>query len=148
MKQERQALILEIIAKEEIETQGQLQEALGAHGVNVTQATLSRDVRELRLSKETRENGLYCYAVPKKNAEDHSQRLKKILKECVISYDLAQNFLVIHTLPGLASAAGSALDNMEIEGLVGTLAGDDTVFLAMRNVQSAEKLYEEIRELL
>ena len=75
-------------------------------------------------------------------------RLKKIVKECVLSYDVAQNILVIKTLPGLAQAAGSTLDGMEIPGLVGTIAGDDTAFLAMKDADSAIKLYHEIEQLL
>ena len=148
MKQERQNAILELVALQEIETQNQLQEALAARGIQTTQATLSRDIRDLGLWKELSPSGSYHYAPPRQGRENHDLRLRKIFKESVISYETAQNLMVIKTLPGLASAACSALDGMEISGLVGSLAGDDTAFLAMRDVAAARALYEEIHKLL
>ncbi|MCR5090197.1 MAG: arginine repressor [Oscillospiraceae bacterium] len=148
MKQERQSAIMDIISKNEIETQNQLLEALERRGIRTTQATLSRDIRDMRLSKETGADGSYHYTASKAGSENHTQRLNKIFRESVVSYDIAQNLLVIRTLPGLASAACSALDGMEIEGLIGTLAGDDTAFLAMRDEKAARMFLEEIRNLL
>lgn len=147
MKSNRQNVILEIISNEEIETQNQLMHALELRGIRTTQATLSRDIRDMHLTKEASPNGGYHYVATKRNIGDQVIRLRKIFRESVVSYDIAQNLFVIHTLPGLASAACSAIDCMEVEGLVGTLAGDDTAFLAMRNNEAAAALYEEIQNL-
>ncbi len=148
MKLGRQSVIMEIISERDIETQNQLMEALAERGVKSTQATLSRDIRDMRLVKELGPKGNYRYvAAAKQDKPDLDQRLKKIFKESVVSYDLAQNILVIKTLPGLANGACSALDGMEIDGLVGTLAGDDTAFLAMKDNASATNLYKEIDQL-
>jgi transcriptional regulator of arginine metabolism len=148
LKNNRQTVILEIIATEEIETQNQLMHALERHGIKTTQATLSRDIRDMHLTKETVPGGGYRYVSVRRDTDDHLLRLRKIFKESVVSYDIAQNLFVIRTLPGLASAACSAMDAMKVEGLVGTLAGDDTAFLAMRDNAAAQRLYEEIRNLL
>lgn len=148
MKPGRQNAILEIIAEKDIETQNQLMQELAARGVKSTQATLSRDIKDMRLVKELGPSGNYRYVVAAKaETTDLDMRLKKILRESLVSYDVAQNLLVIRTLPGLASAACSAFDSMEIENLVGTLAGDDTAFLAMRDKDSAVKLYHEIETI-
>lgn len=148
MKPGRQNAILEIISEKDIETQNQLMQELAARGVKSTQATLSRDIKDMRLVKELGPSGNYRYVVAAKTeTTDLDMRLKKILRESLVSYDVAQNLLVIRTLPGLASAACSAFDNMEIENLVGTLAGDDTAFLAMRDKESAVKLYHEIETI-
>ena len=149
MKRARQNIILEIIAAKDIETQNQLMQALSELGVKSTQATLSRDIKELRLVKELTSDGKYRYvAASRDEFTDFDLRLKKIFRECVTTYATAQNLLVIKTLPGLAPAACAALDGMEIDGLVGTLAGDDTAFLAMRDVESAEAFENEIEKLL
>ena len=149
MKMDRQNVIMEIITKQDIETQNQLLEALAARGVKSTQATLSRDIRDMRLIKELEPNGQYRYGmVASQDNADLGARLKKIFKECVLSYDLAQNILVIKTLPGLAQAAGSTLAGMDIPGLVGTIAGDDTAFLALKDPDAAVKLYHELEQLL
>ena len=149
MKLDRQNVIMEIITKQDIETQNQLLEALAARGVKSTQATLSRDIRDMRLIKELGPNGNYRYVqAAKPEQDDSSERLRKILKESLVSFDLAQNLLVIKTLPGLAPAACSAIDGMHIENLVGTLAGDDTAFLAMRDNESALRFYHQIETIL
>ena len=148
MKPGRHNAILEIISEKDIETQNQLMQELAARGVKSTQATLSRDIKDMRLVKELGPSGNYRYVVAAKTeTTDLDMRLKKILRESLVSYDVAQNLLVIRTLPGLASAACSAFDSMEIENLVGTLAGDDTAFLAMRDKESAVKLYHEIETI-
>lgn len=148
MKPSRQSVILEIIEQQNIETQNQLLEALALRGIKSTQATLSRDIKDMRLVKELGPSGSYRYTAPvRTEQEDLSPKLKNIFRESLISYDLAQNILVIKTLPGLASASCSALDKMEIEGLVGTIAGDDTAFLAMRDNEHAKRLYHEIEQL-
>ena len=149
MKPGRQSVILEIISERDIETQHQLMQALAERGIKSTQATLSRDIKDMRLVKELGPNGNYRYVqAAKPEQDDSSERLRKILKESLVSFDLAQNLLVIKTLPGLAPAACSAIDGMHIENLVGTLAGDDTAFLAMRNNDSALRLYHEIETIL
>ena len=148
MKNDRQSIILEIIEKDEIETQFQLLEALRIRGIQTTQATLSRDIKDMHLVKEAGHNGNYRYVAARKTISDHDQRLRNIFKECVVSYDVAQNLFILRTLPGLASAACSAIDGMEVDGLVGTLAGDDTAFLAMRDNDAAQALFQEIRMLL
>ena len=149
MKSARQEKIIEIISSRDVETQSQLIEELSACGIRSTQATLSRDIKELRLVKELTSDGKYRYvAASRDEFTDYDLRLKKIFRECVTTYATAQNLLVIKTLPGLAPAACAALDGMEIDGLIGTLAGDDTAFLAMRDVVSAEAFENEIEKLL
>ncbi|MBQ6756710.1 MAG: arginine repressor [Oscillospiraceae bacterium] len=144
MKNLRQKKILEIIAEKEVETQNQLIEELNSVGVHATQATVSRDIKELRLVKELTTHGTYRYMPPSEDVENHSERLRKIFHECVTSYTCAQNIVVIKTLPGLASAACSAIDRMDIEKLAGSLAGDDTAFIAMMDVKSAGELCDLI----
>ena len=148
MKEKRQQLILEIIARENVETQGQLQAALREAGVECTQATLSRDIKELRLVKELNQLGTYRYVAPAGEIADHSDKLRSIFQQCVISIDRAQNIVVLKTLPGLASAACSAIDGMEVPRLVGSLAGDDTAFLAMQDNGSAEEFCKVLREFI
>ena len=149
MKSSRQTKILEIIANQDIETQHQLMEALREHGVKSTQATVSRDIKELRLIKELSPHGRYRYvAVGRDELVDYDQRLRKIFRESVTSYAVAQNLIVLRTLPGLAAAACSTLDGMNIHDLVGTIAGDDTAFLAMRDNEAADRFCHEIEEML
>lgn len=148
MKTSRQSLIMQIIAEEDIETQAQLIQALAQRGVSSTQATLSRDIKELQLVKELGSNVKYHYVVSgKSKSSDRELRLRKIFRESVTSYNVAQNIIVIKTLPGLASAACSTLDSMHIESLAGTLAGDDTAFLAMKDNKAAEDFCHEIEEM-
>ena len=147
MKSTRKNVILEIVASQDIETQNQLMQELSKRGIKSTQATLSRDIKELRLVKEL-SGGHYRYTVPSQTGSaEHSERLRKIFREGVISCDTAMNLIVLKTLPGLAQAASSAMDSMDIPALVGTVAGDDTVFMAMRDIKSAEAFCEEVRKL-
>ena len=149
MKSKRQQEILRIISKTDIETQDHLLAELRACGVKATQATISRDIKELRLVKEQTPGGAYRYTQAAGSAERNtSGRLLNIFREGVISFDLAQNIVVVKTMPGLASAAGAALDGMEIDGFVGSLAGDDTVLIIMRTNDAAETFYNEIQSLL
>ena len=149
MKSARQETILAIIAEENIETQNQLMDALAQRGVKSTQATLSRDIRDLHLVKELSPEGIYRYtAGGKESVFDHDTRLKKIFRESIVDYAVAQNLVVIKTLPGLAAAACSTLDGMSIPHLVGTIAGDDTAFLAMKDNAAAEYFCSEIEMLL
>ena len=149
MKSYRQEKILEIITTQEIETQNQLIDALAKEGVASTQATLSRDIRELRLVKELGANGKHKYVSPSEGGVmNYAERLRTIFRESVTSLACAQNIVVIKTLPGLADAACSTLDSMNIPHLVGTIAGDDTAFLAMKDNASAEHFCLEIEKLL
>ncbi|MCQ2451958.1 MAG: arginine repressor [Oscillospiraceae bacterium] len=149
MKNIRQSAILELIANHPIETQGQLIEALANVGIISTQATVSRDIRELHIYKELTPDGTYRYAAsPKKQKQNHSARLQAIFRECVTSCVCAQNIIVIKTLPGLAQAACSAIDSMEIDSLAGTLGGDDTAFLCMYTSEKAKEFSEEIKSML
>ena len=149
MKTSRQEKILEIIERETIETQNQLMDALAAEGMKSTQATLSRDIRDLHLVKELTADGVYRYVAGGRDGVfDHDTRLKKIFRESVVDYAVAQNIVVIKTLPGLADAACSTLDSMNIPNLVGSIAGDDTAFVAMKDNASAERFCTEIEKLL
>lgn len=149
MKSQRQAKILEIIANKNIETQEQLLAELQAEGFRGTQATISRDIKELRIVKELTSLGTYRYTISASDlGSSFSARLNTIFRECVISFDYAQNIIVVRTLPGLASAAGSAIDAMNLHSIVGTLAGDDTVMIVMRDTNAAATLCGEIKGLL
>lgn len=149
MKTQRQAKIMEIISTQNVETQEQLLAALQREGFRGTQATISRDIKELRIVKELSSLGTYRYTAPSSEMDGtFSTRLNTIFRECVVSFDYAQNIIVIRTLPGLASAAGSALDSMNISSVVGTLAGDDTVMVVMRDNNCAAALCGEIKQLL
>ena len=149
MKSQRQSKILEIIAKRNIETQEQLLTALQQEGFGGTQATISRDIKELRIVKELTGLGTYRYTTSSNEMTGtFSSRLNTIFRECVIGFDYAQNIIVVRTLPGLASAAGSAIDAMNMSLVVGTLAGDDTVMVVMRDTNSAAAFCGEIRSLM
>ena len=150
MKNERQAMILQIISENRIETQNQLIRALQENGVRSTQATVSRDIRELRLVKEPDEDGVSRYVCPAEPTAlpDHSERLRTIFHESVSSCCCAQNLVVVRTLSGLANAACTAIDSMDVEGMAGSLAGDDTIFLAMIDNAAAERFCRELQELI
>ena len=149
MKNNRQTMILDIIAKENVETQEQLLEHLRQRGITSTQATISRDIKELHLIKEPVGQGVYRYAVSVNRARlNVADKLRTIFKESITSVDSAQNMVVIKTLSGLAGGACEALDHMDIAGLVGSLAGENTVFLVMKDTDAAELFCQEIREML
>ena len=148
MKSKRQAKIMEIISTTNVETQEQLLHELDEAGFRCTQATISRDIKELRIVKELTNLGTYRYTTSAKEVPaTFSNRLNTIFRECVTRYDYAQNIVVIHTLPGLASAAASAIDAMGMSVVVGTLAGDDTVMVVMRDNNSAAQFCGEISHL-
>ena len=149
MKSSRQNEILNIIESTNVETQEELREALRARGYNATQATISRDIKQLHLVKERSGGGHSHYArSARKHNSDVEARLRTIFKESVTSFDVAQNIVVVNTMPGLASAACSALDAMEIDKLVGTLAGDDTAILIMRTNDAAAEFCSEMHNML
>ena len=149
MKNNRQSMILEIISQENIETQEQLLARLQERGIVSTQATISRDIKQMHLIKEPVGQGVYKYAVSGNRTKlNFAEKLRTIFRESITSIEYAQNIVVLKTMPGLASAACSALDNMDISYMVGSLAGDDTAFLVMRDMESAEIFCEEIKEML
>ena len=149
MKTQRQAKIMEIISTKDIETQEQLLEELQNAGFYSTQATISRDIKELRVVKELTSLGTYRYTTSvREGTGTFSARLNTIFRECITNYDYAQNMVVIKTMPGLASAAASAVDAMNMSVVIGTLAGDDTVFLVMRDSNAAAAFCGEIKNLL
>ena len=149
MKTNRQSKILEIIESADIETQEQLLEELKQAGIVSTQATISRDIKQMHLVKIPAGGGRYKYAVSEQKMKlNFADRLRTIFRQSVISIDSAQNIVVIKTMPGLASAACSALDSMDISYVVGSLAGDDTAFLVMRTGDAAAEFCEEIRAML
>ena len=149
MKNDRQNQLLQIVAEENIETQEQLLERLQARGIKSTQATISRDSKQLHLIKEPAGQGRYRYAVSAHRTKlNFADRLRTIFRESLLSADYAGNIAVVKTMPGLAQGAASALDGMHITDMVGSLAGDDTVIIVMRNVESAEEFCDEIKEML
>lgn len=149
MKSQRQAKIMEIISNQNVETQEQLLAQLQNAGFRSTQATISRDIKELRIVKELTSFGTYRYsAATGEVAGTFSSKLNTIFRECITGYDYSQNIIVIRTIPGLASAAASALDAMNMSVVLGTIAGDDTVFIVMRDNNAAAAFCGEIKNLL
>ena len=149
MKNDRQNKILAIIAREDIDTQEALLERLQQEGIRCTQATISRDIKQLHLIKEPIGRGRYRYAVSiHRKSLNVADKLLTIFRESVTSIDFAQNIVVIKTLSGLASAACEAVDSMKVSYMVGSLAGENTVLLVMRDNESAEIFCEEIKEML
>jgi len=139
VKKRRKAKILEIINNFEIETQEELQSKLRDAGFEVTQATISRDIRELRLVKEQSESGRYIYSAGKKNYNDNmAGRFISIFSESIISVDYALNTVCVKCFSGTANAACAAIDSMQWSGVVGTIAGDDTIFVLCKTEEFAK----------
>lgn len=149
MKQKRQEKILEIISNNNVTTQGNLMDLLEQNGFTATQATLSRDMRELRLVKVMGENGLYKYAVPSnEKVTELGTKFRSIFAEAVIGVDYAFHIVVLKCHTGMANAACAALDNMKIRDIVGSIAGDDTIFILLRTEQQALKFVSEIKQII
>ena len=149
MKNDRQAKILEIIEQEPIDTQEQLQQRLQESGILCTQATISRDIKQLHLIKEPVGQGRYRYAVSSQRSRlNMADQLRTIFRESIVGADSAQIRVVIKTMSGLANAAAAAMDGMSISGMVGTLAGDDTALLVMKDAEMAKGFCEDIHEML
>lgn len=146
MKKNRHEKILELITKEEIVTQEELAAALRSSGYEVTQATVSRDIRALGLTKVQTENGRQKYALLR--TKDDADKYVRVLRDSYVSIDQAQNLLVLKTVSGMAMAAAAALDALHFEGIVGCIAGDDTVMAAVRTTEETSAVMEEIRRLL
>lgn len=145
-KYTRQTKILELISKSEIETQEELAEGLKAMGIDVTQATISRDIKELRLVKVMAKSGKYKYATIGQSQEGITDRLNKIFENSVVSIDKAMNIIVIKTIPGAAQICASAIDYMGVDEVVGTLAGDDNVFVAIRTLEDVDNVLQEFKK--
>ena len=149
MKEQRQKAILKLIQEEDLEVQEELLERLHKLGFACTQATISRDIKELHLVKERTSSGTCKYVVSlHRGRTDLANRLQTIFRESVTSFDVAQNLIVLKTMPGLANAAAAALDGMDIPNMVGSIAGDDTDVLIMRTNEFAEQFCNEIRLML
>lgn len=147
MKPDRHSKIIEIICKRDIETQEELADALNEEGYNVTQATVSRDIRELKLSKIS-VNGRQKYVVTSRNETELTDKYIRILKDGYVSMDMAQNILVIKTVSGMAMAVAAALDAMNWNEVVGTIAGDDTIMCAIRTTSDTRILMDKIRRII
>ena len=152
MKSKRQKLICDLILKYEIETQEELVTKLLEAGCKVTQATVSRDIRELRLTKIVGESGAQKYALPAQDVSIQAPlaglRFSRVLQEGFVSADVAGTLVVIRTLTGMAMAVAAALDHLNLEEIVGTIAGDDTIFMAARSEEYANRLRDKIETLV
>jgi len=150
MKQRRHIKILELIEKKEISTQEELAYELNKLGFEVTQATVSRDIKDLRLVKTTTKQGVTKYIIQNETLKIISDRLLTVLKQSYISSTCAQNIIIVKTLPGMANAAASAIDNLNISEIIGTIAGDDTIMSVTKSAEDALKtmIYfeEELRD--
>ncbi len=146
MKKTRQRKILEIIRKNDVETQEELAKLLQAEGITVTQATVSRDIREMKLTKVATADGRQKYSVMTGKSVDVLSKYQKVLATGIVSMDTAENIIVVKTVSGMAMAVAAALDNMEIPGLMGCIAGDDTIFCAAKNSRMAPEIIENIRK--
>lgn len=147
MKYARHAKIFELVDHNEIETQEELAIKLIAEGFKVTQATVSRDIKELRLIKVLTKSGRYKYASIQQQDAGITDRFIKIFKDSLINIDFAGNMVVIKTLPGAAQAAAAALDALDMNEIVGSLAGDDTIFIVVRLVEDIDHVVAVLREL-
>ncbi len=148
MKTSRQSKIIEIIQKNEVETQDELSALLEKEGFRVTQATVSRDIRELKLTKIPTAGGRQKYAVITDAPENLSKKYERVLREGFLSMDMAQNILVIKTVSGMASAVCAAIDAMKMREIVGSIAGDDTIMCAIRTVDDTYAVMKKIRRIV
>ena len=148
MKTNRQSKIIEIIQKNEVETQDELSALLEKDGFRVTQATVSRDIRELKLTKIPTAGGRQKYAVITDAPENLSKKYERVLREGFLSMDMAQNILVIKTVSGVASAVCAAIDAMKMREIVGSIAGDDTIMCAIRTVDDTYAVMKKIRRIV
>lgn len=149
MKRNRQEKMLELIARYEIDTQDELIERLREHGFDVTQATVSRDIRELKIAKMTTGKGTYRYVLPKQaDGSGGGMKFSAALIDSILTVDYACNMVVLKTYPGLAQAVAVGIDGMNLQTILGTVAGDDTIFVVVRDEESASIISERIHELL
>ena len=148
MKSQRQSKILELIAQEDIETQEQLLAALEKCGFHSTQATISRDIKELRLVKTLANDGKYKYSTGKSESSDISLKFFSLFADSVLSVEFAGNMVALKCMTGMAQAVCAAMDSMQWDGVVATLAGDDTIFILVRNEAAAINLVTELKKIM
>ncbi len=148
MKGNRQKKILEIINHYHIETQDDLIDRLLVEGFSVTQATVSRDIRELQLSKVLTSKGSYRYVAPKKEEMVTGMKINAALVDSILNVDYAQNLVVVRTFPGLAQAVAAGIDNLALAEVLGCVAGDDTILVATRNETAAKSISERIHVMM
>ena len=148
MKARRQAMIREIVESQSIQTQEELAEALRAHGMVVTQATVSRDIKEMHLLKVLSDDGGYRYATMEKNEQGVNDRLIRMLSDSVVEINSANNLIVIRTLPGSAHVAGEAVDSLHWAEILGTIAGDNTILVIVRSNDEVEAVIKRFRALI
>ena len=148
MKKRRQAKIIELISQNEIETQEELQDLLKRYGFEVTQATISRDIKELRLVKDLSNEGRYVYSSGKKSMDVINHRAGGIFNDTIITIDYAMNTVVIKCFTGMANAVCAAIDSMNLDEILGSLAGDDTIFILCRNEDTAGMFTNKLRTML
>lgn len=148
MKKQRQDSILDLIRKVDVDTQEELAEMLRQRGFKVTQATVSRDIRELELSKVSTPDGRQKYVQMPQNSPQMEDRYIRVLRDGFLGMDVAQNLLVIRTESGMAMAVAATLDSLSLPEVVGCIAGDDTIFVAARSQEEAAALSEKLTELL
>ena len=148
MKKKRQAKILEMIQKQDVGTQEELADRLKEEGFPVTQATISRDIRELKLSKMSTEKGGQKYIVLEHSGGHLENKYVRVLQEAYSSVDTAQNLVVIKTVSGMAMAVAAALDAMKFPEVVGCIAGDDTIFVAVHTLGETRLLREKVRMII
>ncbi len=148
MKKSRHQKIKELVEQYEIETQEELAERLKEAGYAVTQATVSRDIRELKLSKVPMGDGRQKYTILIHSDHYLSDKYIRVLRDGYVSMDMAQNILVVKTVSGMAMAVGAAIDAMKLKEIVGSIAGDDTIMMAVRTVEDTETVMEKIRSVL
>ncbi|MCR4990249.1 MAG: arginine repressor [Lachnospiraceae bacterium] len=148
MKKQRLIKIKELISKYDIDTQEELCEKLNGAGFAVTQATVSRDIRELRLTKIQSSNGGFKYALLVESEHYLSDKYLRVLKDGYISMDTAQNLLVVKTVSGMAMAVAAAIDSMKFSRTVGSIAGDDTIMIAFKSEKDADEVYEKIKSVI
>lgn len=147
MKEKRQNKIREIIENHDIETQDELLARLEKEGFRTTQATISRDIREMKLTKITGGNGKQKYAVFQNADTDVLEKYHQVLNAGILNIDYAENLIVIRTVSGMAMAVAAALDNMNLPGVMGCIAGDDTIFCAVRGSQYCKNVIAQIRKV-
>lgn len=148
MKKSRHQKIIDLVQHMRIGTQEELADLLNREGYKVTQATVSRDIKELKLSKVPGAGGAQYYQLLEPEEQAYSDKYIRVLREALLSMDTAGNLLVIRTMSGMANAVAAALDHLRFEEIVGTLAGDDTIMCAMKNAQDADHIMHKIRGLL
>lgn len=148
MKTDRHARIIEIITERNIEKQEELVDILNQEGFKVTQATVSRDIRQLKLVKVSLKNGRQKYALNNDTSDAYAEKYTRILREAFVSVDCAQNILVIKTVSGMAMAAAAAFDALNLPGCVGCIAGDDTIMAAIKTVDETHKVMQLVKELV